>query len=129
LSELGALPALRRIHDATIGSNPRLSRLAALSAVESATQIDVRRNAALVDLDLGQLALIEQSLYVSHNPLLDSSSVPRPMGGSVVVGGNRDEALELDPCPWSGNGSCEAAPFDDLCAAGSDSDCSDAASP
>jgi hypothetical protein len=50
--------------------------------------------------------------------------LPRPAGATHVIGGNLGDALGLDPCPWSGNGSCEGAPADDLCAPGTDSDCS-----
>jgi len=94
-----------------------------LSALESASQIDVSHNAALEQLDIGRLGSIDYYLRVTHNPLLDSASVTRPAGGTVIVGGNLGEAIGLDPCPWSGNSFCESAPVDDLCAPGSDSDC------
>jgi hypothetical protein len=122
LNELGEFPALQRVHDVSIVGNPLLKRVAALS-LESATRIEVSYNAVLDQLDLGRLMSVESLLRVVHNPLLDSASVPRPAGGTIVVGGNRGDALGLDPCPWSGNTFCEASRLDDLCALGTDSDC------
>ncbi|HTV20531.1 MAG TPA: hypothetical protein VMG12_17730 [Polyangiaceae bacterium] len=123
LTEIGPFPALELLHDATITDNGALKRVAALAEIESMYQIDVSRNALLDELDLGRLVSVEYSLRVTHNPLLDSAGVPRPTPGAIIIGGNLGEAVGLDPCPWTGNTFCEAAPFDNLCAPGTDSDC------
>jgi hypothetical protein len=123
LNAVGAFPQLQHVRDVSITDNPLLKQVAALSGLESAGQIEVSNNATLEQVDLGRLVSVESFLRVTHNPLLDSASVSRPASGQVVIGGNRGEALGLDPCPWSGNTFCEAAPFDELCAAGTDSDC------
>jgi hypothetical protein len=124
LEVLTGLSALTSVRYVEIRDNPLLSRVDALSGIESAYQIDVIDNPLLGELDLARLSRIEHQLHVTHNSALDSASVPRPTGGSVVVGGNRGEALGVSPCPWSGNGSCEAMDLDDLCAPGSDAvDC------
>lgn len=123
LTEVGSFSALRRVHDLSIASNDILQRVLGLSGLESAYQVEVSNNAVLEQLDLGKLLSVEYFLRVTHNPLLDGASVVRPAAGHIIVGGNRGDAVGLDPCPWSGNTFCEGSPLDDLCAPGTDSDC------
>jgi hypothetical protein len=124
LRDVPAMPGVQRISRAWVQQNPLLLRALALGAVEGADELYVDGNAELVELDLGRLAQVNSILRITHNPSLDASALPRPAGATHVIGGNLGDALGLDPCPWSGNGSCEGAPADDLCAAGTDSDCS-----
>jgi hypothetical protein len=120
LRELGPMSGLRSVDGAWLEKNPVLVRAAAFAAVERAGELYVNGNAALVELDLGQLTQIERILRIAHNTSLDAAGLPRPEGANHVIGGNLGDALGLDPCPWTGNGYCEGPPLDDLCAAGSD---------
>lgn len=123
LRDVPAMPGVQRINGAWVHQNPLLLRALALGAVEGADELNVDGNAELVELDLGRLARVNGILRIAHNPSLDASALPRPAGANHVIGGNLGDALGLEPCPWSGNGSCEGPPTDDLCATGTDSDC------
>ncbi|MCY0988631.1 hypothetical protein OV203_15970 [Nannocystis sp. ILAH1] len=96
--------------------NEALPGLAAFSALARIGDLAVVRNAAFTGPDAWFPALAEVSgnlsMYgnLSLLPVTADSLLARiTVGGEIRVGDNLGEDTELDPCPWSEDGICDAA--------------------
>ena len=92
------------------------------------SQLRVAENPRLSVLELAQMQLVYDSIWVTNNPLLDDSALQRLnslQSGRIRVGGNLGQPVPLAECPWVGDGRCDDTRYPlGICAEGTDPDCS-----
>jgi hypothetical protein len=122
LSEL-RLPVLRDCDYLTVQGSPQLAELQ-LPAFKRGT-VDIERNEQLSSVELPLQASQPGDLYmlvIALNPELEPSAIHLGQAASWKVervGGNAGAALagseletqQLDPCPWEGDGICDACGY------------------
>lgn len=123
LASLPAMPGIRAFDVVHVEENESLGTIE-LPAMETATLIDVRDNAALTDMRLDGLVVASQAVRVTGNSALlpdalsELSDVETPQ---LKLAGNSGDSRELDPCPWVLDGACDEFPLN-LCAPDSDTE-------
>jgi hypothetical protein len=120
-------PALRFAESISIDGNARLQAVTGLASLRSVRTLEIRDNPSLEELDLSTLQTIDQSLYIAHNERLSAADLVPALANppsAMKIAANLDQPTLLDPCPWSTDEVCDAAPLDSLCAPGTDPMCS-----
>jgi hypothetical protein len=93
-------PLATRIEELRVFANPALVSLGGFSGLQLAGNIDIRDNAALSELDLGQLQALE-FLQISCNAALPESTLEplRSLGENVTIYGNLGSATPCESTP------------------------------